>query len=225
MAHNNVLSQLHYKLLPYVEFDEEYNILRRSSEFSLLLQNENYLCELYDCLEYGLEKAYLRKTEQYGSHNFVLYRKYSRKDVCKLLNWKKNITAQNIGGYFIDEDNGEMTCPIFVTYKKSEDISESIDYDDRFINSSCLNWMSKSDRTLSSPDVSRIINQKRNGIQILLFVKKDDNDGTDFYFLGSMSTTEKIHEMTMKNTNKSVVNIEFAMETNVPQNLYDYLEG
>lgn len=31
--------------------------------------------------------------------------------------------------------------------------------------------------------------------------------------------------MIMKNTNKSVVNIEFAMETNVPQNLYDYLEG
>ena len=84
--------------------------------------------------------------------------------------------------------------------------------------------MSKSGRTLLSPDVSRIINQKKNGIQILLFVKKDDNEGTDFYFLGSMSTTEKIHEMTMKNTNKSVVNIEFAMETNVPQNLYDYLE-
>ena len=75
-----------YHMIQYVEFDEEHNILRRSSEFSLLLQNENYLRELYDCLEYGLEKACLRKTEQYGSHNFVLYRKYSRKDVCKLLN-------------------------------------------------------------------------------------------------------------------------------------------
>lgn len=213
-----------YHMIQYVEFDEEDSTLKRSAAFSMLLKNIHYVRELYDCLEYGLERARLRKTEQYGSHNFIFYRKYSRKDVCKLLNWGKNITAQNIGGYFISEDNGEMTCPVFVTYKKSEDIAESIDYDDRFIDSSRLNWMSKSGRTLLSPDVSRIINQKKNGIQIFLFVKKDDNEGTDFYFLGPMSTTERFHEMTMKNTNKSVVNIEFAMETNVPQHLYDYLE-
>lgn len=53
-----------YHMIQYVEFDKEHNILRRSSEFSLLLQNENYLRELYDCLEYGLEKAYLRKMNE-----------------------------------------------------------------------------------------------------------------------------------------------------------------
>ena len=212
-----------YHMIQYVEFDEEHNILSRSSEFSLLLQNENYLHELYDCLEYGLEKACLRKTEQYGSHNFVLYRKYSRKDVCKLLNWKKNITPQNISGYFIGEDNGEMTCPIFVTYEKKDDIAETTKYEDVFINNSLFSWMSRSRRTSKSTEVATIINQPNNNIKVLLFVKKNDAEGTDFYYLGEMNYNS-YYDTKMK-SGESVVNIRFNMETAVPQNLYDYLEG
>ena len=211
-----------YHMIQYVEFDEEHNILSRSSEFSLLLQNENYLRELYDCLEYGLEKARLQKTEQYGSYNLVLYRKYSRKDICKLLNWKLDCSS-TIYGYKTETSYEEYTCPIFVTYEKKDDIAETTKYEDVFINNSLFSWMSRSRRTSKSTEVATIINQPNNNIKVLLFVKKNDAEGTDFYYLGEMNYNS-YYDTKMK-SGESVVNIRFNMETAVPQNLYDYLEG
>ena len=51
----------------------------------------------------------------------MLYGKYSRKDVHRILNWDENPIAQNVGGYMIDPKT--KTCPIFVNYHKEDDIS------------------------------------------------------------------------------------------------------
>ena len=83
--------------------------------------------------------------------------------------------------------------------------------------------MSKNKRTSSSPDVSAIINQRNNNIQIPLFVKRDDKEGTDFYYLGPMRELSYNDEK-MANGEK-IVNVNFAMETPVPQNLFNYLES
>jgi hypothetical protein len=85
--------------------------------------------------------------------------------------------------------------------------------------------MSKSKRSLTSPDVLSIINQKDNNIQIMLFVKKDDNEGTDFYYMGNMNTVRESAEQTKMESGESVVNIQFDMEIPVSQNMYNYLEG
>ena len=58
-----------------------------------------------------------------------------------------------------------------MTYHKSDDISETTKYEDRFINSSLLQWMSKSRRTLNSPDVKAILDAKGN-LRLPLFIKK-----------------------------------------------------
>ncbi len=156
----------------------------------------------------------------------MLYRKYTRKDVCKLLNWKENITAQNIGGYIVQKQNDEITCPIFITYKKSSDISESINYEDYFIDNSQLHWMSKNKRTSSSPDVSEIINQRNNDIQIPLFVKKSDNEGSDFYYLGPLKELSyKDTKMRANGELVNVVNVIFSIDYPLPHNLYNYLES
>ena len=42
---------------------------------------------------------------------------------------------------------------IFVTYHKSEDISETTQSEDHFIDSSTLHYFSKSNRTLGSADM------------------------------------------------------------------------
>lgn len=48
-------------------------------------------------------------------------------------------------------------------------------------------------------------------------------EGTDFYYLGKMNYNS-FEDTTMK-SGESVVNIRFDMETPVPQNLFNYLEG
>lgn len=80
----------------------------------------------------------------------------------------------------------EKKCPLFVTYEKSEDIVSSTKYKNYFIDNTRFNWMSKNKRYINSPDVDAILHQRENDIQIELFIKKDDNEGTDFYYIGKM---------------------------------------
>ena len=42
----------------------------------------------------------------------------------KLLNWSKDEPPLNIGGYKIDKNTN--TCPIFITYHKDDEISDTI---------------------------------------------------------------------------------------------------
>ncbi|MBB5219914.1 superfamily II DNA or RNA helicase [Treponema rectale] len=214
-----------YGEISYVIFDEEKELLSRTKQFESLLNNQNYKTELEDCIQYGLTKAKLKQNEHFENHNLVLYRKYSRKDVFKILNWAKDENPQNVGGYMTKKTDDEFHCPVFVTYEKSDEISDSIKYKDFFIDNTRFNWMSKSKRSLTSPDVSSILNQADNHIQIMLFVKKDDNEGTDFYYMGNMKTVKESAEQTQMESGESVVNIQFDMETPVTQNMYNYLEG
>ena len=102
-------------------------------------------------------------------------------------------------------------------------------YKDYFINNTRFNWMSKNKRYLNSLDVEAILNQENNNIQIELFIKKDDNEGTDFYYIGNMKTDYESKEQTQIPNEKGqmlpVVNLQFDIEPSVPQNLYSYLEA
>lgn len=46
-------------------------------------------------------------------HQFTLYQRYDRKDVCRLLNWPLDVSAP-MYGYRV----GERECPVFITYQK-----------------------------------------------------------------------------------------------------------
>ena len=70
---------------------------------------------------------YFDRYQKHDENNMVLYEKYSRKDVCRLMNWDKD-ESSTIYGYRIKHN----TCPIFVTYEKQEDISDSTKYEDAF---------------------------------------------------------------------------------------------
>ena len=214
-----------YGGITYVNFDKTKQIFTRSDEFTNLLNNELYVKEISDCLSYGLKRATLKDDEVRVDNNLVLYRKYSRKDVCKLLNWKSDCSS-TVYGYKTETSTEDYTCPIFVTYKKSDDISDTTKYEDVFIDNSRFNWYSRSRRTSESDEVSALIHQSENNIRVLLFVKKDDAEGSDFYYMGDMKY-HSFEDTTMngKDGRVPVVNIQFDMETPVPQNLYSYLEG
>ena len=97
---------------------------------------------------------YFKETDD---NNLVLYQKYSRKDVCRILNWEKDVSS-TIYGYRYNYG----TCPIFVTYNKLETISKSTQYLDYFINEQIFNWMTRSRVSIKSKEAQQIIHAKDN---------------------------------------------------------------
>lgn len=179
--------------------------LKENSQFALLFS---------DVIETGILKA-----KDYPQV-FTLGQKYSRRDVLKLLNVRKDEPPLNIGGYKIDQETN--SCPFFITYHKSEDISDTIKYEDELLNESTLRWFSKNKRTLESNDVSTIINSNENGLRLELFVIKDDSEGGEFYYLGPLTYVEGSADELLRNGD-SVVQMRFKLESPVEPNLYKYL--
>lgn len=179
--------------------------LKENSQFALLFS---------DIIETGILKA-----KDYPQV-FTLGQKYSRRDVLKLMNVRKDEPPLNIGGYKIDQETN--SCPIFITYHKSEDISDTIKYEDELLNESTLRWFSKNKRTLESNDVSTIINSNENGLRLELFVIKDDSEGGEFYYLGPLTYVEGSADELLRNGD-TVVQMRFNLEEPVEPNLYKYL--
>ena len=192
--------------------------------FLKLLNNEVFSKYLNDSIEYSIRtfKKLLDKSKYIDG--FVLYRKYSRKDVFRILNWESNPLAQNVGGYMINSD--KTNCPIFVNYHKEEHISSTTKYEDGFINNSEFEWMSKSNRTINSPDILAIKNYKK-GLRLPLFIKKNNDEGVEFYFMGDIIPIENSFNQTSmlndKGKSVSVVKITFSMSQPVESSLYEYL--
>jgi hypothetical protein len=157
----------------------------------------------------------------------VRYRKYDRADVFRLLGAPVNPVAQNVGGYQIQNDRW---CPIFVTYHKSEEISASTQYEDHFKSPGVMHWFTKSNRSMKSPDVQFFANAARNGQKHLpLFVKKDDDEGISFYYLGDVRPVlDSFEEQRMKKDKGGttpVVTMDLTLDQPVEDNLYHYLVG
>jgi len=196
-----------------------------SNIFLSYLNQETFKTFLTDSTSYSIyefDKLFKPENWQKG---FVLYRKYSRKDVFRILNVAENPVAQNVGGYLVSPDNTH--CPIFVNYHKEDDISESTKYEDKFVNAKEFDWMSKSNRKINSNDVKSILG-KNGTIRLPLFIKKNNDEGMDFYYMGEINPLmNKIKETTMKNDsgqNVSVVKIRFNLINPVSTSMYNYLE-
>ncbi|WP_417512385.1 DUF3427 domain-containing protein [Microbacterium sp.] len=144
-----------------------------------------------------------------------------RVDACRLLNWQKNVQS-TIYGYKVDY--ASLSCPIFITYDKHEDVSASTAYGDEFLNESTLHWFTRSRRTLKSGEVQAIV---ENRIPLHLFAKKDDAEGTDFYYLGeARSSNAKQDKMPdAKGVSLGVVTMDLGMESPLERSLYEYLVG
>ena len=195
------------------------------NEFKLFLENSNFKAFLLDTVEYSIHNFNKNFDSTKWNEGFQLYRKYSRKDVFRILNFSENPVAQNVGGYLVSPDN--RYCPIFVNYHKEEDISESTKYEDEFINQREFNWMSKSNRKLESKDVQSILG-KNGEIRLPLFIKKNNDEGTDFYYMGNINPQKNNVEQTKMNSDSgkqvSVVKIRFDLENPVSDSMYQYLE-
>lgn len=193
----------------------------RAENFYRKLQHMEFFAELKNLVEYGLKK-YRDVYRNHDEDNLVLYAKYSRKDVCRLLNWEKD-DSSTVYGYRIKHN----TCPIFVTYKKKDSITESTKYEDEFINEQLFSWMTRSKVSLDSAESQEIINSIHTGLKIYLFIKKSDGEGTDFYYMGKVSPIAW-EETTIRNDKGIVlpiVNFKMKMEHSVRSDIYEYITG
>lgn len=186
------------------------------------LQNKTFEDHLLDAMNYSINKFKSSYSPNNFYDGFILYNKYSRKDVCRILNWEKD-EASTVYGYRVKYN----TCPIFVTYKKKDDISESTKYKDYLIDKNHFNWMTRNQVSLNSPEALAIKNYKKTGLRILLFIKKSDDEGSDFYYMGDMEPYD-FRQTTIagkKGKELPIVNIEYRMKVSVEDNIYHYLES
>ncbi len=112
-----------------------------------------------------------------------------------------------------------------VIYDKSEDITDTINYEDRFLCESQLIAISKPGRTISSDDIVQAYNAEKDGVEMSLFVRKnkDDKISKEFYFLGKIRALDTPHEFIMKNTTKTAVEIKYQLITPVREDIYEYI--
>lgn len=198
--------------------------IRFTSLFSTLLQNAYFKKYLLDSTLYSIVTYTRHFVRDKFVDGFILYQKYSRKDAFRILNWDSNPLAQNVGGYLISPN--KKNCPIFVNYHKEENISNTTKYLDHFINQVEFGWMTKSNRTLKSTDVQAIKNSA-SGLRLPLFIKKSNDEGTEFYYMGDVIPFNNGFEQTKmmgdKNKEVSVVKVRFQMSHVVEENMFDYI--
>lgn len=190
--------------------------------FQKLLSNIEFREMVIDLLTFGIERYEENYSTPYKDTNFQLYQKYTYEDVCRLLNWKRNMNAQNIGGYFYDPDT--KTLPVFINYDKAED---AIAYEDRFSSEGKLIALSKHPRKVTSSDTIHIykIGEAEKDNRIFLFVRKnkDDNEAKEFYFLGEMYAEGEPHPIIMEKTKDDAFEIDYRLDVPVRSDIYDYI--
>lgn len=188
-----------------------------NEEIQSSLTNETFLVMIKDILKC----AYYNNKKYAISEPLTLYKKYSRKDVCRLLNWDKNEEG-TINGYRVKHG----TCPIFVNYHKTEDENSVINYGDEFLSSDLFKWYTKKQRKITTPEVQGILNAQNGGIKLYLFVKKHNGEGKDFYYLGKIivvANSAKDELMIDKGKVYPVVTMNMVLEQPVQYDIYHYL--
>lgn len=206
--------QKKYGKIPLVKLENEF--ITFSEEIKKSLENNIFSLYFIDTLSYG-KYAFLRDyNKENFYHGFKLYNLYTRKDVCRILNWE-NDESSTIYGYRAKYN----TCPIFVTYEKSEDISESTRYNDKFIDRNHFHWWSRLGVQANSKEVLAI---KDTSVLKLLFIKKNDSEGSEFYFIGPIVYEQGNFKTAMrKNNTLPILEVYFKILKIVNHKIYNYL--
>lgn len=183
------------------------------------LDNNADFAKLFtDAIETGLKIS-----EHYDAQQqFTLYRQYSRKDVCRLLNWPLDVSAP-MYGYRV----GKHDCPIFITYHKEDREKRNAIYNNELRDGQSLRWYTRSPRHLDSAEVQRLLAGIEEGnpkVRLLLFVKRSDAVGKEFYYLGTAQidpTTVKEEQLGPKK--KAVVGMDLILDSPLTPRMYKLL--
>lgn len=203
---------------------EEDRRLKRLIGFAKRLENAEFLRQVDDIVEVGL-KRYADKYEAGVTEKspFVIYEKYSRRDVSLLMNCGKDLSSTMYGMKRIGDDTF-----IFVTYHKEESTDEKNyidgkpDYADAFEDNMIFLWDSQMGRGTESSYVADVVQAKRKH----LFVKKSDAE-TGFYYMGQFDVMDVKAAKKKDNTGKmrDIAKLRMKMHHAVREDLLRYLQS
>nr|WP_267904342.1 DUF3427 domain-containing protein [Pediococcus pentosaceus] len=191
------------------------NIYQISEKFKNSFENNpDFKLLVLDAIKAGLENA-----KEYDiTKPFSLYQRYSRKDVCRIIGWTEG-DSSTVYGYKVKEN----VCPIFVTYSKSDAIEDSIKYQDKFINRDIFQWYTRHNVKIDSNEMKKILNKNTT---IQLFIKKNDDEGSDFYYFGEVNVVQAEQEEFQVNSDKiePIVKVQLKLKNTVRQDKYKLFE-
>lgn len=205
--------------------DAEKKEFHRMTGYAQALKNKEFYRQIDDIVEVGLrryhEKYDVGRTEEYP---FVLYEKYSRRDVSLLMNCGKDLSSTMYGMKRINDD-----VFIFVTYHKVESADNEKnyadgkpDYADSFEDNVIFRWDSQIGRGVNSSYMEDVCTAKRKH----LFVKKSDAE-SNFYYMGLFDILE-VKADTKKDNNgkdRDIAKVKMRMKHAVRDDLLRYLQS
>ncbi|MBU3181173.1 DEAD/DEAH box helicase [Clostridium psychrophilum] len=166
------------------------DVLSSTWDFKTVVHNEKYRIYIEDVINYALiryEKEF--ESKYYGVPFFKLYEQYRMIDAAQLSNYTKIHSSFRGLGLIV---NGNEYF-IFVDLHKEEDIKESINYKDKFIDSKYFQWQSPNSTSQSSERGKNIILNKERGINLHIFVRKYkqiDGASEPFIYIGKGDVVE-----------------------------------
>ncbi|MGR3741298.1 DEAD/DEAH box helicase [Companilactobacillus sp. DQM5] len=203
-----------YGQIPFLKIDN--NIYTIDSKiFSYYISNKYFKSLVDDVIKVGLSKNH----EYAIDKQLTIGKKYTRRQVNNLIGWPKD-QSSSIYGY----KEKYNICPIFITYQKNEMAINKYNHTNTFFNPSTISWYSKNRRTLESNEIKNLFkHNKNNETLFLLFIKKSDDEGSDFYYLGPIdfdfnSIEQQIN--IVKNKEVSVVKANLILRNPVNYDLF-----
>ena len=213
-----------YKNINILE-DNDAQFIRRMQSYADRLQHQEFYKQINDIISVGLTRYHDKYGEDKRSENpFVLYEKYSRRDVSLLMNCGKDLSSTMYGMKRIDND-----VFIFITYHKAEAESDDKqyaegkpDYADAFTDSMTFRWDSQIGRGPDSTYMQDVTEATRKH----LFVKKSDAESS-FYYLGMFDVIAVKGDKKLDNNgkNRDITKVTMRMHHAVREDLLRYLES
>ena len=199
--------------------------LQRLQSYSRRLQHAEFRRQMEDLIQLGLRRYQDKYSKsQENEVPFVLYEKYSRRDVSLLMNCGRDLSSTMYGMKRIGDD-----VFIFVTYHKMGAESEDKqyaegkpDYADAFANNMIFRWDSQIGRGADSSYMQEVRGAKRKH----LFVKKSDAESS-FYYMGDFVILEALADKKLDNNGKirDITKVTMQMKHAVREDLLRYLES
>ena len=202
--------------------------LQRMQSYADQLQHREFYKQLNDIVSVGLHR-YKDKysTGKVEGSPFVLYEKYSRRDVSLLMNCEKDLSSIMYGMKRIEDD-----VFIFVTYHKveSEDKDKLYpegkpDYADKFENNKLFRWDSQIGKGLDSSYMKDVLTAKNKH----LMVTKNDikSKKSSYYYMGEFDVvdTKEAQKTNNKGKQQVITKVTMKMHHAVREDLLRYFES
>lgn len=199
--------------------------LKRILSYAERLAHRDFYEQVQDIVSVGLARYKDKYAHPYKTGSpFVLYEKYSRRDVSLLMGAGKDLSSTMYGMSRLGND-----VFIFVTYHKEENTDEEKqyvdgkpDYADEFVDNVIFRWDSQIDKKLDGAYMDKVLNTPRKH----LLVQKTDAEN-NFFYMGEFDIVEAYEDQKKNNKGilKPICKLKFKMHTAVREDLLRYLQS